>query len=415
MKTIIISLFLTAFSLAGFAQANNSGLTDDLMPDKNKTLANYLPMYKGTYLHKLYVMPGTEVEQKLQAYRKAMEPEIVKQKTPVLQTLARKDIDYHAKKAMSRFVAFYGLDSLGVINLEKVMATKRGDTNYITLIMDAQKKAFVKSLTPQERKALIDKVFENPELDNEALFKRSEAYRTWMGDYITYLRNNKYRQDTTLGYSGIPIVKLKAVKAEIPAGFIRDQLNYQYTTEILKMVKDSAAKDNAYKNFMSSSKNELHKKQIQTIYENYKMIRENASAPDFAYIDADGKIISLKSFRGKYVYIDVWATWCTPCKAEIPFLQQVEHDYEGKNIHFVSLSVDKMNDKAKWISYVKDNKLGGIQVMADKDFSSEFIKKFNINSIPRFILIDPTGKIVDVDAKRPSDPKLRAQFDQLLR
>lgn len=73
-----------------------------------------------------------------------------------------------------------------------------------------------------------------------------------------------------------------------------------------------------------------------------------------------------------------------------------------------------MSDKTKWSSYVKENKPGGIQLMADKDFISEFIKKFNINSIPSFILIDPKGKILDGYAKRPSDPNLKTQFDQLL-
>ncbi|MNY42181.1 hypothetical protein D3C86_1770460 [compost metagenome] len=53
--------------------------------------------------------------------------------------------------------------------------------------------------------------------------------------------------------------------------------------------------------------------------------------------------------------------------------------------------------------------------MADKDFSSDFVKKYNINSIPRFLLIDPAGKIVSGDAKRPSDPQLRKQFDTLLK
>ncbi|MNY06128.1 hypothetical protein D3C86_1388720 [compost metagenome] len=81
----------------------------------------------------------------------------------------------------------------------------------------------------------------------------------------------------------------------------------------------------------------------------------------------------------------------------------------------MSLSVDQQKDKSKWTSYVKDNKLGGIQLLADQDFNSDFVKKYNINSIPRFILIDPAGKIVSGDAKRPSNPELRKQFDTLLK
>lgn len=415
MKALIINIVLTVLSLAGFAQENKSKLTDDLVPDKIKTLAKFIPMHNGTYLHKLYVMEVKEVEQQLDAYRKAMEPEIAKQKSPELQALARKDVDYHARKVLSWFTGLYGMDSLGMQNLENVLTTKKGDANYMALAAEAQKKAFIKTLDPVERKAIMARVYGSPELDNAPLYKRSAAYRTWLGDYVTHLRNSKYKLDTTLGYAGMAIVKLKTVKAEFPAGFVQDELNYQYTSEILKMVKDKAAKENAYKEFMASSRDEAHKKEIETIYANYKMMAGNALSPEFTYPDADGKMVSLKSLRGKYLYIDVWATWCSPCKAEIPFLQKVEHDYADKNIAFLSLSVDRMIDKTKWISYVKDNKLGGIQVMADKDFSSDFIKKFNINSIPRFILIDPAGKIVDGDAKRPSDKNLRVQFDQLLK
>jgi len=126
-------------------------------------------------------------------------------------------------------------------------------------------------------------------------------------------------------------------------------------------------------------------------------------------------LVRLSELRGKYVYIDIWATWCVPCKAEIPFLSKLESDYSTKNIVFLSLSVDHSSDKAKWVSYVKNNRLGGIQVIADKDFSSDFISKFNVASIPRFILIDPVGKIVFANAARPSDPGLRNHLDHLLK
>lgn len=415
MKILLNTIAIAFICFSSLAQSKQTGLTDDLIADKNTMLAKFLPMYNETYLHKLYIMPVAEVEQQLQSYIKALDPEIAKQKTPALQTLARQDIVYHTKNVMNWYLGLYGMDSLGMINFDKILTTKRDDTNFTALITEAQKKAFVKQLEPQQRKAEVEKVYANPELTNEALYKRSAAYRIWLGDYITYLKNSKYKSDTTMGWAGMPIVKLKVVKAEVPPGFIQDELSYKYTVEILKMVKDSAAKENAYRNFMVSSKDAARKKEIETIYANYKMMSGNALSPLFSYPDADGKMISLASLRGKYVYIDVWATWCTPCKAEIPFLQKVEQDYKGKNIQFVSLSVDRMADQAKWVSYVKDNELGGIQVMADKDFNSAFIKKYNINSIPRFILIDPEGKIASGDAYRPSDPRLVKQLDELLK
>ena len=135
----------------------------------------------------------------------------------------------------------------------------------------------------------------------------------------------------------------------------------------------------------------------------------------FAYENFKGGITKLKDFKGKYVYIDVWATWCGPCRMEIPHLQDIEKKYHGKKIVFVSISVDKKKDQEKWKKMVADKSLGGTQLFADKDWDSDFIKAYGINSIPRFILIGPDGTIVDADAKRPSDPELQVQLDSLLK
>lgn len=141
----------------------------------------------------------------------------------------------------------------------------------------------------------------------------------------------------------------------------------------------------------------------------------SSKAPQFDYVNVEGAKVKLESLLGKYVYIDVWATWCGPCRAEIPSLKKVEEKYEGKNIQFVSISVDVDKDLEKWKTFVKDKKLGGIQLFADKNWMSDFIQAFKINSIPRFLLIDPAGMVVDADAARPSDPKLVEKLDSLLK
>lgn len=138
------------------------------------------------------------------------------------------------------------------------------------------------------------------------------------------------------------------------------------------------------------------------------------SAP-FSYENHKGGTTTLAELKGKYVYIDVWATWCGPCRQEIPYLQKVEEHFHGKNIAFVSISVDVAKDHDKWKKFVTDKALGGIQLFADKDWKSDFIQAYGINSIPRFILIDPKGNVVEADAKRPSDPALTAQLESLLK
>ncbi|TKC65716.1 TlpA family protein disulfide reductase [Pedobacter hiemivivus] len=322
---------------------------------------------------------------------------------------------FYSYNVLAHYQIYYGMDSVGMENFGKVVQEKRGEPNFYKLIDSAQKKAFPKRLSNDERKRLDDIIRKSTDLNDAALFKTSAAYRTWLNDYLKGVQRKKYLADTALGYGGDNVAMLKVIAAEISDPFIKEYLLYTFTGTVIKSVKNAGAKESAYKDFMAGTTNETYKKGIMEIYINYKNMSSNAVSPDFNYTDINGKLVSLKSLRGKYVYIDVWATWCGPCKAEIPFLTKIENDYHDKNIHFVSLSVDRMADKAKWISYVNDNKLQGIQLMADKDFSSDFVKKYNINSIPRFILIDPTGKIVSGDAKRPSDPALRKQFDSLLK
>ncbi len=146
-----------------------------------------------------------------------------------------------------------------------------------------------------------------------------------------------------------------------------------------------------------------------------KLKLNNTVSPGFDYVNFKGGTTKLSDLNGKYVYIDVWATWCGPCRAEIPFLKKVEEKYHDKNIAFVSISVDVDKDLEKWKKFVEEKQLGGIQLFADKNWSSDFMKSFSINSIPRFILIDPSGKVVSADAARPSSPKLQEQLDGLLK
>jgi thiol-disulfide isomerase/thioredoxin len=141
----------------------------------------------------------------------------------------------------------------------------------------------------------------------------------------------------------------------------------------------------------------------------------NASSPSFDYENHKGGATKLEDLRGKYVYIDVWATWCGPCIAEIPHLKKLEEQFHGKNIEFVSISIDTKKDYEKWKKFVVTKELGGIQLFADNDWNSAFVKAYGINSIPRFILIDPDGKVVNANADRPSFPTLAKTLEVLVK
>ena len=137
------------------------------------------------------------------------------------------------------------------------------------------------------------------------------------------------------------------------------------------------------------------------------------------YVDFKGGKKSLDSFKGKYVYIDVWATWCGPCIQQIPYLQLLEKEYHKKNIVFVSISTDENRRSGgsweaaekKWRNFVKEKQMTGVQLWSGQDYS--FQQAYQITGIPRFILIDPKGNIVSANAPRPSDPSLKTLFNSL--
>jgi thiol-disulfide isomerase/thioredoxin len=171
-------------------------------------------------------------------------------------------------------------------------------------------------------------------------------------------------------------------------------------------IADQIKRVDGFTNYISGSYEE--KQYLKTV------LAKGEVSPKFVdYENYKGGTTSLDDLKGKYVYIDVWATWCGPCKAEIPFLKEVEKAYHDKNIAFLSVSIDEAKNHDKWKEMVADKELGGIQVFADNDWKSEFVQAYKINGIPRFILIDPTGNIVAADAPRPSSEELKSLLNEL--
>lgn len=136
------------------------------------------------------------------------------------------------------------------------------------------------------------------------------------------------------------------------------------------------------------------------------------TAYDFVLPDVNGKMVSMEQFKGKVVLIDVWATWCGPCKAQMPFLKEVEHDYKGNdNVVFVGISLDAQKDKQKWLDMIKAKELEGVQLL--DDVGKSFGRKYKAVSIPRFFLIDKAGKWAEVRCPLPENKdKLKKYIDR---
>jgi peroxiredoxin len=121
------------------------------------------------------------------------------------------------------------------------------------------------------------------------------------------------------------------------------------------------------------------------------------TALDFTQNDTLGKPVSLKDFRGKYVLVDFWASWCVPCRGENPNVVAAFNKYKDKNFTVISVSLDQPNGKEKWLKAIHDDHLDWTHVSDLKYWNNAVARQYDINSIPSNLLLDPDGKIIAKD------------------
>ena len=133
-------------------------------------------------------------------------------------------------------------------------------------------------------------------------------------------------------------------------------------------------------------------------YLKHKAVLVGAEFPDnVVLVDSEGHKVDFSTFKGKYVYIDVWASWCAPCCNEVPYLQALEKELEGSDVVFVSISTD--TDAEAWKSKMTELGMHGNQLL-DRD--GTLCSMLNVSSIPFFVIYDKEGKLHTYGALRPS-------------
>ncbi|UKJ08558.1 TlpA family protein disulfide reductase [Solitalea lacus] len=246
-------------------------------------------------------------------------------------------------------------------------------------------------------------------------------------DYTAYLKNfiaDKFLQTEDLlkfPYGTRILGNLVRMKDQSPEKYDFDKNVMTIANDKLKgeYVLSNAASAKSYTIYLEMSDKyskyfttEDQKARAQKIAAGLATFKPGEKAINFTYPDAAGKQVSLTDFKGKIVLVDVWATWCGPCKKEIPSLKELEKEFHDKDVVFLSVSVDEDKDKEKWKKFIADEQLAGVQLFASG--WSQIAQAYGIKGIPRFMLFDRNGNVINVDAPRPSDPKLKEALNEWL-
>ncbi|WP_373524468.1 TlpA family protein disulfide reductase [Aquiflexum sp.] len=210
---------------------------------------------------------------------------------------------------------------------------------------------------------------------------------------------NAYEKASMLAIDSL--LKDKTVKDHFHYNSIKSNLDYRGPVHV----------EESYEKFMIENESPKYAEKLKKLKDKWEPISPGKDVPDFTFTNIEGEEVKLVDLKGHLVYIDIWATWCGPCIAEHPHWDKMKEEYKDQPVEFLTVSID--DTREPWEKMVKAKNMEGLQWFAENAWKSDLTQHFMVNAIPRFLLLDEEGKIIDPSADRPSG-KIRESLDKYL-
>lgn len=341
-------------------------------------------MIKGTRLAENQMATNTEFEWSMAEYYISNNIDL-NQPDKII-----KDIYSEWKNAVAKPSDFRTVDNY-VSKTDFADRTKKlASVKYLNLWNDLVKKRA--ALYPNE------KTTEGPEINEiKASLSLTDESLLSTPDYFNYVRSQliaSNKQDISDNTKALQAI------SNLKNGSFKDKMLFWQLKKSVEETISTDERTTLLSVYNTKFGNAKYPKQITAINKMVESLGRGKLAPAIAATSVDQKPVNLSDFKGKFVVIDVWATWCGPCRQQSPYFEKFAVKYKKENIQFVALSTDE--NIAKWFMEAKTKSKSVLQLHADNP--EKFGLDYNVESIPRFILIGPDGNFVNARLPFPEDP-----------